>query len=108
MDGFVTMLLLVGKLQVKPIQTVLLNSLVFCGPMKTGRLTLARLSEDNAGYRMHIVTGGGVTSPQWVEMGIPLPSWSYVKYYPTLMCATSSITCSRSNLQLYSVYTPRS
>ena len=81
-DGFAPMQLLAGKPQVKPIQTVLLDGLVFCGPMKTGRMTLACLSEDNTGYRMHIVTGEGVPPPQWVEMGVPLPSWPSVKFIP--------------------------
>jgi hypothetical protein len=70
---------------VKPISTVLLDGLVFCSRMKTGRMTLACLSEDpNAygGYRMHIVTGEGKEPPQWVEMGVPLPSWPSVKFFP--------------------------
>jgi hypothetical protein len=50
--------------------------------MKTGRLTLACLSEDNDGYRMHIVTGEGKDPGSWVEMGVPLPPWSSVKFYP--------------------------
>lgn len=81
-DGFIPMQLLAGKPQVKPIHTVLLDGLVFCGPMKTGRMTLACLSEEDAGYRMHIVTGQGVPPPQWVEMGVPLPSWPSVKFTP--------------------------
>ncbi len=31
---------------------------------------------------MHIVTGEGKAPPQWVEMGVPLPSWPRVKFYP--------------------------
>ena len=31
---------------------------------------------------MHIVTGEGKKPPQWVEMGVPLPSWPGVKFYP--------------------------
>ena len=81
-DGFAPMQLLAGKPMVKPIQTVLLDGLVFCGPLKTGRLTLACLSEDNQGYRMHIVTGEGSAPPQWVEMGVPLPSWPSLKFKP--------------------------
>ena len=30
---------------------------------------------------MHIVTGEGKERPQWVEMGVPLPSWPSVKFY---------------------------
>jgi len=81
-DGFIPGQLVDGNPQVKPIQTVLLDGLVFCSRMKTGRLTLACLSEDDQGYRMHIVTGEGKTPPQWVEMGVPLPSWPSVKFYP--------------------------
>jgi L-fucose isomerase-like protein len=81
-DGFIPAQLVEGKPQVKPISTVLLDGLVFCSKMKTGRLTLACLSEDDQGYRMHIVTGEGRTPPQWVEMGVPLPSWPSVKFYP--------------------------
>jgi L-fucose isomerase-like protein len=81
-DGFIPGQLVDGKPQVKPISTVLLDGLVFCSKMKTGRLTLACLSEDKDGYRMHIVTGEGKSPPQWVEMGVPLPSWPSVKFYP--------------------------
>jgi L-fucose isomerase-like protein len=81
-DGFVPMQMIQGKPMVKPISTVLLQGLVFCSRMKTGRLTLACLSEDNAGYRMHIATGEGKEPPQWVEMGVPLPSWPSVKFHP--------------------------
>ncbi len=81
-DGFVPMQMIQGKPMVKTISTVLLQGLVFCSRMKTGRMTCACLSEDNAGYRMHIVTGEGKEPPQWVEMGVPLPSWPSVKFYP--------------------------
>jgi L-fucose isomerase-like protein len=82
-DGFIPGQLVEGKPQVKPISTVLLDGLVFCSRMKTGRLTLACLSEDAPdGYRMHIVTGEGKSPPQWVEMGVPLPSWPSVKFFP--------------------------
>jgi L-fucose isomerase-like protein len=81
-DGFIPAQMVEGKPQVKPISTVLLDGLVFCSRMKTGRLTLACLSEDDDGYRLHIVTGEGKAPPQWVEMGVPLPSWPSVKFYP--------------------------
>ena len=45
-------------------------------------MTLACLSEDGAGHRMHIVSGEGRERPQWVEMGVPLPSWPSVKFFP--------------------------
>jgi hypothetical protein len=44
-------------------------------------MTLACLAEDDEGYRLHIVTGEGRKPPQWVEMGVPLPSWPSVKFY---------------------------
>jgi L-fucose isomerase-like protein len=81
-DGFIPGQMVEGKPQVKPISTVLLDGLVFCSRMKTGRMTLACLSEDDAGYRMHIATGEGKAPPPWVEMGVPLPSWPSVKFYP--------------------------
>jgi L-fucose isomerase-like protein len=81
-DGYMPLQMTVGKPQVKSISTVLLKGLVFCTKMKTGRMTLACLSEDNAGYRMHIASGEGKEPPQWVEMGVPLPSWPSVKFYP--------------------------
>ncbi|MHB0856945.1 MAG: hypothetical protein ACYC5M_05170 [Anaerolineae bacterium] len=81
-DGFVPDQLIVGNPQVKGISTVLLDGLVFCSTLQTGRMTLACLSEDHEGYRMHIVSGEGKTPPQWVEMGVPLPSWPSVKFFP--------------------------
>jgi L-fucose isomerase-like protein len=81
-DGYIPAQMVVGRPQVKPISTVLLDGLVFCSRMKTGRMTLACLSEDDFGYRMHIATGEGKEPPQWVEMGVPLPSWPSVRFYP--------------------------
>jgi L-fucose isomerase len=81
-DGYMPLQMTVGKPQVKPISTVLLKGLVFCTKMRTGRMTLACLSEDNAGYRMHIASGEGKEPPRWVEMGVPLPSWPSVKFFP--------------------------
>lgn len=31
---------------------------------------------------MHIVSGEGKEPPQWVEMGVPLPPWPSLKFYP--------------------------
>ena len=81
-DGYMPLQMTVGKPQVKSISTVLLQGLVFCTPMRTGRMTLACLSEDRSGYRMHIATGEAKKPPQWVEMGVPLPSWPSVKLFP--------------------------
>jgi len=61
---------------------VLLGGIAHCSRMKTGRVTLASLAEDDDGYRMHIVTGEGKEPPQWVEMGVGLPSWPSIKFYP--------------------------
>ncbi|NLE45170.1 MAG: hypothetical protein GX620_10645 [Chloroflexi bacterium] len=81
-DGMVPDQLTDGNPQVKDISTVLLDGLALCSRMKTGRMTLVCLSEDDEGYRMHIVSGEGREPPQWVEMGVPLPSWPSVKFYP--------------------------
>ncbi len=81
-DGFIPHQMIEGKPQIKPITTALLNGIAHCSRMKTGRMTLACLSEDHQGYRMHIVSGEGKAPPQWVEMGVPLPSWPSVKFYP--------------------------
>jgi L-fucose isomerase-like protein len=81
-DGYCPSDFVDGNLQIKPVETVLLGGIVQCSRMKTGRLTLACLSEDNEGYRMHIVCGEGKEPPQWVEMGVPLPPWPSVKFFP--------------------------
>jgi L-fucose isomerase-like protein len=81
-DGFIPDQLIDGKPQIKSISTVLLDGIAHCSRLQTGRLTLACLSEDDEGYRLHIVTGEGKRPPQWVEMGVPLPSWPSVKFHP--------------------------
>jgi L-fucose isomerase-like protein len=81
-DGYIPTEFIEGNPQIKNISTVLLGGIAHCSRMKTGRLTLACLSEDREGYRMHIVTGEGRERPQWVEMGVPLPSWPSVTFYP--------------------------
>lgn len=81
-DGFIPDQLIDGHPQIKDISTVLLDGIAHCSKMQTGRLTLACLSEDDEGYRMHIVSGVGKEPPQWVEMGVPLPSWPSVKFFP--------------------------
>ncbi len=81
-DGFIPHQMIDGKPQIKDISTVLLDGLAHCSKMQTGRLTMACLSEVGDGYRMHVVTGEGKEPPQWVEMGVPLPSWPSVKFYP--------------------------
>jgi L-fucose isomerase len=81
-DGYLPSDFVEGKPQIKPVRTHLLGGIVQCSRMKTGRMTLACLSEDGDGYRMHIVTGEGRRPPQWVEMGVPLPSWPSVQFYP--------------------------
>jgi hypothetical protein len=81
-DGFIPHQMIDGKPQIKDISTVLLDGLAHCSKMQTGRLTMACLSEIGDGYRMHVVTGEGKEPPQWVEMGVPLPSWPSVKFFP--------------------------
>jgi L-fucose isomerase-like protein len=81
-DGYIPNGMMEGKPQIKDVSTVLLGGIAHCSNMKQGRMTLACLSEDDEGYRMHIVTGEGKEPPQWVEMGVPLPSWPSVKFFP--------------------------
>ena len=81
-DGYVPDDFIDGNPQIKDISTSLLHGIAHCSKMKTGRMTLASLAEDKEGYRMHVVTGKAKEPPQWVEMGVPLPSWPSVKFYP--------------------------
>lgn len=81
-DGYCPSDFIEGKPQIKKISTVLLKGIAHCSNMKKGRMTLACLSETREGYRMHIVTGEGRERPKWVEMGVPLPSWPSVTFYP--------------------------
>lgn len=81
-DGYIPDEFIDGKPRIKDVSTVLLGGIAHCSKMKTGRVTLASLAEDDDGYRMHIVTGEGKEPPRWVEMGVPLPSWPSIKFYP--------------------------
>lgn len=81
-DGYCPRDFIEGKPQIKKISTVLLGGIAHCSNMKKGRMTLACLSEIKNGYRMHVVTGEGRERPRWVEMGVPLPSWPSVTFYP--------------------------
>lgn len=81
-DGYIPDDFIEGKPQIKDVSTVLLKGIAHCSRMKTGKMTLVSLAEDKDGYRMHIVTGNAKDSPQWVEMGVPLPSWPSVRFYP--------------------------
>ncbi|MDD4190052.1 MAG: hypothetical protein PHI28_01860 [Mangrovibacterium sp.] len=81
-DGYCPSDFIEGKPQIKYISTVLLKGIAHCSNMKKGRMTLACLSETSEGYRMHIVTGEGKERPKWVEMGVPLPSWPSITFYP--------------------------
>ena len=81
-DGYCPSDFVEGKPQIKYMSTVLLKGIAHCSNMKKGRMTLACLSETREGYRMHIVTGEGKERPEWVEMGVPLPSWPSVTFYP--------------------------
>ncbi len=80
-DGYCPSDFIEGKPQIKNISTVLLGGIAHCSNMKKGRMTLACLSETKEGYRMHIVTGEGKERPEWVEMGVPLPSWPSITFY---------------------------
>jgi len=81
-DGYIANDFIEGKPQIKSVSTSLLGGIAHCSKMKTGRMTLACLSEDGSSYRMHIVSGIAKPRPQWVEMGVPLPSWPSVTFYP--------------------------
>lgn len=81
-DGYIPDDMIEGKPQIKDVSTVLLDGIAHCSNMKKGRMTLACLSENREGYQMHIVTGEGKERPKWVEMGVPLPSWPSVTFYP--------------------------
>jgi L-fucose isomerase-like protein len=81
-DGYCPSDFIEGKPQIKYISTVLLKGIAHCSNMKKGRMTLACFSETNEGYKMHIVTGEGKERPKWVEMGVPLPSWPSITFYP--------------------------
>jgi len=81
-DGYIPDDFIDGKPQIKELDTGNFKGITHCSNMKKGRMTLACLSEDNEGYRMHIVSGEAKERPQWVEMGVPLPPWPSVKFYP--------------------------
>lgn len=81
-DGYIPNDFIEGKPQIKDVSTVLLGGIAHCSKMKKGRMTLACLAEDDDGFRMHIVTGEARQPPQWVEMGVPLPSWPSVRFFP--------------------------
>jgi len=80
-DGYIPDAFIDGNPQIKNVSTVLMGGIAHCSRLKLGRMTLACLAEDAEGYRMHIVSGEGRKPPQWVEMGVPLPSWPSVKFY---------------------------
>lgn len=81
-DGYCPADFIEGKPQIKYISTVLLKGIAHCSNMKKGRMTLACLSETKEGYRMHVVTGEGKERLKWVEMGVPLPSWPSITFFP--------------------------
>lgn len=81
-DGYCPSDFIEGKPQIKYMSTVLLKGIAHCSDMKKGRMTLACISEIEEGYQMHIVTGEGRQRHEWVEMGVPLPSWPSIKFYP--------------------------
>ncbi|MGB9747335.1 MAG: hypothetical protein ACPLXM_10450 [Bacteroidales bacterium] len=81
-DGYVPSAFIEGRPQIKKISTVLLEGIAHCTNFRKGRMTLASLAETRKGYRLHIVTGEGKERPQWVEMGVPLPSWPSITFYP--------------------------
>ena len=81
-DGYIPDQFIDGRPQIKVVTTVALGGMAHCSRLKLGRMTLACLAEDDEGYRMHVVTGEGKAPPQWVEMGVPLPPWPSVQFFP--------------------------
>jgi len=89
-DGYVPDQFIEGRPQIKALATdstrrgISADSIgmAHCSRLKLGRMTLACLAEDDEGYRMHIVTGEGKAPPKWVEMGVPLPPWPSVTFFP--------------------------
>jgi L-fucose isomerase-like protein len=81
-DGYIADDFIDGKPQIKELDTGNFKGITHCSNMKKGRVTLACLSEDREGYRMHIVSGEAKERPEWVEMGVPLPPWPSIKFYP--------------------------
>ncbi len=81
-DGYIPDPFIDGAPQIKVVSSVAMGGMAHCSKLKLGRMTLACLAADNEGFRMHIVSGEGRTPPQWVEMGVPLPSWPSVKFFP--------------------------
>jgi L-fucose isomerase-like protein len=51
--------------------TALYEGLLNSSPYKAGRVTLARLANDGAGYKMHIATGQAKPPPPFREVGCP-------------------------------------
>ena len=56
------------------------GGIVNTSQMKTGRVTLARISLHGERFRMHIVTGEGVKPRAWEELGWAPPA----PYFPSL------------------------
>ena len=60
------------------------GGIVNTAPMKTGKVTLARISLHGERYRMHILTGEGVKPRAWEELGWapPAPSFPSLEIVP--------------------------
>jgi L-fucose isomerase-like protein len=60
------------------------GGIVNTAQMKTGRVTLARISLHGLRYKMHIITGEGVTPRSWEELGWapPAPSFPSLEIIP--------------------------
>jgi len=74
--GFCPFSVVDGPIRVRPyggwggLSTGVMNT----SKVKTGRVTLARLSSRGDKYKMHIVTGEGVTPRKWEELGWAPPA----------------------------------
>ncbi|MGW8144598.1 MAG: hypothetical protein ACWGN2_09400 [Anaerolineales bacterium] len=60
------------------------GGIVNTGQMKTGTITLARISLHGDGYRMHVLTGEGVKPRSWEELGWapPAPNFPSLEIIP--------------------------
>ena len=64
-----------GEVTVMPAAFGLLNQgILNVSKVKTGEVTMCRLSQRNGKYKMHLVHGNGVTPPKWEEYGWAQPA----------------------------------
>lgn len=69
-----------GRPAARSFKTEMFSGIASVSRMNTGRMTLARLYPDGAGFSMHIVTGSAENPPEWVEIGLEMPSHPSVMF----------------------------